>query len=72
MAAVIVEVTRISPFVCDEDIYNSNFMNVCTIYRFIELVFLIMVTLCFMGNAIGTENFEDHAEHYALFQNCLL
>ena len=62
-ATVIVEVTRISWCVCDEDIYNSNFMNVCTIYRFIKLLFLIMVTLCFIGNDIGIEIFEDHAGH---------
>jgi hypothetical protein len=35
-AAVIVEVSRISRFVCDEDIYNSYFMNVCTIYRLLN------------------------------------
>ena len=39
-AAVIVEVNRISLFVWIEDIDNSNFMNVCTIYRFIKSVFL--------------------------------
>jgi hypothetical protein len=41
-AAVIVEVNRTSLFVWIEDIDNSNFMNVCTIYRFIKSVFLSM------------------------------
>ena len=58
-AAVIVEVTRISRLVWIEDIDNSDFMNIRTIYRFITLVFLIMVTLCIIGNAIGDGPFVD-------------
>ena len=52
-AVVIVEVNRISRLVWVEDIYNSDFMNIRTIYRFITLMFLITVTLCIIGNAIG-------------------
>jgi hypothetical protein len=58
-AVVIVEVNRTSLFVWVEDIYNSNFMNVCTIYHFIRLVLLSMVISCF----IGSEIFEDDARH---------
>ena len=58
-AAVIVEVTRISRLVWVEDIDNSGFMNIRTIYRFITLVFLITVTLCIIGNAIGDGFFVD-------------
>ena len=58
-AAVILEVTRISRLVWVEDIDNSDFMNVRTIYRFITLVFLIMVTLCIIRNAICDGLFVD-------------
>jgi hypothetical protein len=49
-AAIIVEDTRISLFVWIEDINNSISMDVCTIYRFITLVFsLSMVMLTITG-----------------------
>jgi hypothetical protein len=59
-AAVIVEVTRISRLVWVGDIDNSDFMNICTIYRFNTLVFLITVTLCIIGNATGDGLFVDN------------
>ena len=58
-AAVIVEVTRITRLVWVEDIDNSDFINIRTIYRFVTLVFLIVVTLCIIGNAIGDGLFVD-------------
>jgi hypothetical protein len=33
---------------------NSNFMNICTIYRFVNVLFLVLVTLLnIVSNAIG-------------------
>jgi hypothetical protein len=49
-AAVIVEVNRTNLFVWIEDIDNSSFMNVCTIYRFIKSVFLSMGKLCYIDD----------------------
>jgi hypothetical protein len=49
-AAVIVEVNRISLFGWVEDINNSSFMNVCTIYRFIKSVLLGMGKLCYIDD----------------------
>jgi hypothetical protein len=47
-AAVIVEVNRTSLLVWIEDIDNSSFMNVRTIYRFIKSVSLSTGKLCYV------------------------